>query len=909
MDGKTVSKQLQRSILLYGALIILAMGIITAIVSLMPLYSQLKKDQQRNLLFALQTRTLAIDQYLWRAKDVSLQIASRTAIRRKLEVYNQGMISLDELVIFGQPILSDALNQSHEVVGISRLDQTNKLVIQVGLPIPEEFWPLQAVEESGAVIRPFPIALAGKSFLVVEVPILNNQGIRVGRDIVLFSLEHLQKIVSDYTGLGETGQTILGTIHNQRVQLIFPLRGNPSKTPKNLPLSSAIGLAIEKAFREETGILFSKNLQEGNSVIAYGPIVGSDWSIAVEMSREELYSSVNHQIFVIGSVILALSLVATGGMVLLLRPLTGKMIIRTDELEQQTVELKQSQDELQASQARLSGILELASEAIISVDENQRIQLFNQGAEKIFGYTAEQVLAQPLDLLLPERFREAHRQHIHQFAQSSDVARMMGKRPEIFARRQDGTEFPAEASISKLELKGEKVLTVILRDITERKQAEEQLQHIAFYDSLTELPNRALFMDRLEHVLQRAKRNQDCLFAVLFLDLDDFKLINDSLGHLAGDRLLKEIARRLRNCLRPSDTLARLGGDEFTILLEELKNLEDAIKVAERIHNQLSLPFKLNSHEIFPNTSIGITLSTMGYDQPKEILRDADTAMYRAKTLGKGRYEVFDSYLHQSAVASLQLKNDLRRAIERQEFLIYYQPIRELATGRLTGFEALLRWQHPERGFVSPAEFIPVAEETGSIVPLGQWILSEACRQMKAWQEQLPTAESLKISVNLSGKQLTEAEFIEKINQILTQTGLDSRSLKLEITESTLMENVEVATKMLRQLRARKINLSLDDFGTGYSSLSYLHRFPLNTLKIDRSFVSRMKANDENSEIIRAIVTLAHTLGMDVTAEGVETQEQLEQLKLLRCEQGQGYLFSRPLNQKAAEALLWQSSL
>ena len=909
MDSKSVSKQLQRSILLYGALMILAMGIITAIVSLIPLYSQLKKDQQRNLLFALQTRTLTIDQYLWRAKDVSLQIASRTAIRKKLELYNQGSISLDELVIFGQPILNDALNQSHEVVGISRLDQRNKLVVQVGLPIPEEFWPLQAVEESGAVIRPFPIALAGKSFLVVEVPILNNQGMRVGRDVVLFSLEHLQKIVSDYTGLGETGETILGTIHNQRVQLFFPLRGNSSKTPENLPKPSAIGLAIEKAFHQETGILFSKKLQEGNSVIAYGPIVGSDWGIAVEMSREELYSSVNHQIFVIGSVILALSLVATGGMVLLLRPLTGKMIIRTDELEQQTVELKQSQDELQASQARLSGILELASEAIISVDENQRIQLFNQGAEKIFGYTAEQVLAQPLDLLLPERFREAHRQYIHQFAQSSGVARVMGKRPEIFARRQDGTEFPAEASISKLELKGEKVLTVILRDITERKQAEEQLQYIAFYDSLTELPNRALFMDRLEHVLQRAKRNQDCLFAVLFLDLDDFKLINDSLGHLAGDRLLKEIARRLRNCLRPSDTLARLGGDEFTILLEELKNLEDAIKVAERIHNQLSLPFKLNSHEIFPHTSIGITLSTMGYDQTKEILRDADTAMYRAKTLGKGRYQVFDSYLHQSAVASLQLKNDLRRAIERQEFLIYYQPIRELATGRLTGFEALLRWQHPERGLISPAEFIPVAEETGSIVPLGQWILSEACRQMKAWQEQLPTAESLKISVNLSGKQLTEAEFIEKINQILTQTDLDSRSLKLEITESTLMENVEVATKMLRQLRARKINLSLDDFGTGYSSLSYLHRFPLNTLKIDRSFVSRMKANDQNSEIIRAIVTLAHTLGMDVTAEGVETQEQLEQLKLLRCEQGQGYLFSRPLNQKAAEALLWQSSL
>lgn len=441
-------------------------------------------------------------------------------------------------------------------------------------------------------------------------------------------------------------------------------------------------------------------------------------------------------------------------------------------------------------------------------------------------------------------------------------------------------------------------------DITERKRMEKQLLHDAFHDALTGLPNRALFQVRLGQTLQRAKQDKNYLFAVLFLDLDRFKVINDSVGHLVGDKLLIAIARKLEMCLRSTDTVARLGGDEFTILLDDLTDLKEATHVAEQIHRELMLPFNLDGYEVFTSTSIGIATSDLDYDRPEDLLRDADLAMYRAKELGKARHEVFDKAMHARALVRLQLETDLRGALRSQEFLVFYQPIASLETGKLTGFEALVRWQHPTRDLVSPAEFIPLAEETGLIVPMGAWILREACAKMHTWQSQYPSTVPLTISVNLSGKQLKEPDLIEQIDRILSETGLDGRSLKLEITESVIMENAEAATTMFLQLRARNIQLSIDDFGTGYSSLSYLHRFPVNTLKVDRSFVSRMRSDDENLEIVRAIVTLAHTLKMDVIAEGVETGEQLTQLKLLGCEQGQGYFFSKPLDSSAAEALI-----
>jgi diguanylate cyclase (GGDEF)-like protein len=444
---------------------------------------------------------------------------------------------------------------------------------------------------------------------------------------------------------------------------------------------------------------------------------------------------------------------------------------------------------------------------------------------------------------------------------------------------------------------------IVCRDITERKRVEQQLLHDALHDGLTGLANRALFTDRLERAIAQVFRG-DYLFAVLFLDLDRFKVINDSLGHIVGDQLLIAIARRLETCLRSNDLIARLGGDEFAILLEDIKDTDYATQVGERVQKELMQPFHIDGHEIFAATSIGIAFSTNGYQLPQELLRDADTAMYHAKALGKSRYQIFDPGMHIRAVALLQLETDLRRALQRHEFQVYYQPIVSLQNQKLSGFEALLRWNHPERGVISPTEFIPVAEETGLIIPLGEWVLREACCQMRIWQEEFPAAADLTISVNISGKQFSHPNLVEQIQNILQQTGLDTHSLKLEITESRFMENIESTVAMLSELQALGIQLSMDDFGTGYSSLSYLNRFPINTLKIDRSFISSVDTDAEKLEIIRTVVMLAWNLGMDVVAEGVETAEQFAQLKILKCESGQGYFFSKPLNSTTAQNLI-----
>lgn len=427
------------------------------------------------------------------------------------------------------------------------------------------------------------------------------------------------------------------------------------------------------------------------------------------------------------------------------------------------------------------------------------------------------------------------------------------------------------------------------------KESKDRFRHAALHDTLTGLPNRTLFTEHLQKAVERAKRDENFIFAVLFLDFDRFKYVNDSLGHTFGDQLLIQVSKRLSECVRQMDTVARFGGDEFGILLDGIGALPLAIQIAERIQQAMTLPFHVAGHETFLSTSVGIALSTAKYDNADEVLRDADIAMYRAKASGKARHEIFDKTMHVQTLSRLHLENDLRRAIERNEFFVHYQPIIRVGSGKLYGFEALVRWQHPERGLVSPAEFISVAEETGLIIPLGRLVLAEACRQVREWQCQFPAFRSLILSVNLSGKQLNDTKFIQEVKDILLETEFDPQYLRLEITESVVMDNAEASTILLKQLRALGLQLSIDDFGTGYSSLSYLHRFPVTTLKIDRSFVSLMGQRDENLEIVRTIVTLARNLNMDVVAEGIETTEQHAQLNALSCQFGQGYLFSKPL--------------
>ncbi|MFN6540527.1 MAG: putative bifunctional diguanylate cyclase/phosphodiesterase [Nostoc sp. EkiNYC01] len=472
---------------------------------------------------------------------------------------------------------------------------------------------------------------------------------------------------------------------------------------------------------------------------------------------------------------------------------------------------------------------------------------------------------------------------------------------EMLHQAYDELEIRVAERTAELVKANQKLLT----EITERKRAESQLLHLAFHDALTGLPNRAAFINRLKHAINYSKRHSNYLFAVLFIDLDRFKLINDSLGHLKGDQFLLAIAGRLEVCVRSIDTAARLGGDEFTILLEGIQDVSDAIKVAERVEHELRLPFELDGQEIFTTASIGIALSsTVNYEQPEDVLRDADTAMYRAKMLGRARYELFNSNMYANALAKLQLETDLRRAIERLELQVYYQPIVSLTSGSILGFEALLRWEHPERGLLNPADFIPLAEETGLIFSIGKWVLHEACSQMQTWRASYPDNLLQKISVNLSLKQFSQPDLIDQIREILQSTGLNADILVLDITENIILENGDRVTAALSQLREMGIQLSIDDFGTGYSSLGRLYNFPISLLKIDRSFISSISANSRNLEIIEILVTLAHKLGVDVLAEGIETKEQLALLRKLNCEYGQGHFFSVPLNSSKAEALI-----
>ena len=562
-------------------------------------------------------------------------------------------------------------------------------------------------------------------------------------------------------------------------------------------------------------------------------------------------------------------------------------------------------------------ITENAADMIAVVDTHGR-RLYNSPAyEQILGYKAEELAAtSSIEQIHPddrERVLEAARK-AHQTG--------IGERLEYRIRHKDGSWRVLESTSSAIRgANGEtEGLVIVNRDITDRKRAEALLEHRAFHDGLTNLPNRTLFLDRLQRAIGVSQRHADFRFAVLFIDVDDFKVFNDSLGHTAGDELLIQVSRRLTGCLRGTDTvsrgpnsgadaeyivgdhtLARPGGDEFVVLAAELRDPSDAIRMAERIQQRLAMPFAVDSHEIVISASIGIVFSG-GSTDSEDILRDAEIAMHRAKQAGKAHCEVFDKAMQVDAVKRLQLETDLRRALECDEFRVHYQPLVSLRDNCIIGFEALSRWQRPQ-GIVLPGEFIAVVEQTGLILPLNRQLLREACLQLRRWQKLFPSSP-LTISANVTAKQFSQPDLAAQIAEILQQTGVDPGSVDLEITENVAMRDVERSQVALSELKSLGVRLSIDDFGTGYSSLSRLHGFPVDTLKIDRRFVSTMISDPETHEIVRIIVILAHNLGLSVVAEGIETQQQMELLQQLGCEVGQGYLFSRPAPADVIENLL-----
>jgi len=573
------------------------------------------------------------------------------------------------------------------------------------------------------------------------------------------------------------------------------------------------------------------------------------------------------------------------------------------ELEQAMSEREKAFESLNASEERCAMLLRGASDGLWEWDLETNEMHFCAGWKAMLG-------CEPTDLnhTPDEWFNRVHPDDIER-VQSEIMSHLLGLTPQFQSehrvRRADGTyRWMLSRGLAVMDSNRHVYrMTGSLTDVTDQKQAEKKLLHNAFHDALTGLPNRVLFMERLTHALTKVKEGEGYTFGVLFLDLDRFKVVNDSLGHQIGDQLLIATARRLESCLRPGDIVARLGGDEFAIILEHVKHVADAVQAAERIREHLAAPFNLSGHEVFISASIGIALNQTASEAPDELLRNADTAMYRAKDQGRGCFELFDKGMHARNAALSQLETGLRRALAHDEFRVHYQPIISLESWRISGFEALVRWEHPEHGYVSPLKFIPVAEETGLIIKIGEWVLREACQQLRVWQEQFPSDPPLSMSVNLSGKQLSQPDLIDRISQILSETGVEASTLKIEITESAIIENIDDAAMTLRRIKALGIRLSLDDFGTGYSSLSYLHRFPIDTLKIDRSFVSRINL-PKNTEIVKTILALAGNLGMDVVAEGVETREQILQLTGMNCEYVQGYLLSKPIDGRAMRDLI-----
>jgi len=567
-------------------------------------------------------------------------------------------------------------------------------------------------------------------------------------------------------------------------------------------------------------------------------------------------------------------------------------------------------------------ITENAADMIAVIDRNGQ-RLYNSPAyQTILGYGPEELAAtSSMDQIHPEDRTRV--------LEAAEKARNTGRgeRLEYRIRHKDGSWRFIESTANAIRSpEGEtEGLVVVNRDITERKRAEEKLDHLSFHDGLTNLPNRALFLDRLQRAITQSRRHSDFRFAVLFIDIDEFKVFNDSLGHVAGDALLIQIAQRLSVCLRGADTisrprlggaagpllgestLARPGGDEFTVLLEELHDPSDTIRVAERIQQKLAVPFDLNGQEIVLTVSIGVAFSGNAGAEAQDVLGDAEIAMYRAKSAGKSRCEVFDHAMHAGAIKRLQLETDLRKALELNQFRVYYQPIVSLRNGQIIGFEALSRWQRPE-GLVMPGEFIAVADETGIILPMNRQLLYDACRQLRAWQALFPSDPPLTLNVNITPKQFAQPDLASQIGKTLQETELDPRCVNLEITETIAMADAKRSAVVLSELKALGVSLDIDDFGTGYSSLSRLQGFPVDTLKIDRAFISRIDTDLATHEIVRVIVMLAHGLRLKVVAEGVETQAQVDLLKDMGCELAQGYLYSKPIAAEAIEQLLRDNS-
>lgn len=790
-----------------------------------------------------------------------------------------------------QPLIQDGLSGARGANPDSALDVALRSSIEQGLSA------LIAYDNDGREVAragwkaqpQFDVALAlphathlgwGDGFtLSTRVDVIQS-GRKLGTLLAEKRLSELEDTLADLSKLDKTAELMLCAATDNKSVRCFP-SGKTEWLVKALKQDDVRSMAIRSALAGKSGYI---NTRDGKGVaVAYQPLGTLGLGLALSMDGASLYPEVQqHSRYVVPVMLL---LLVAGG--LLLRGQVLPVMRRLQVSEKHARELNTL---LLQNEMRVRAVLDQVEEGIVSATSDGLIRMFNPAAERIFGYRAQEVLGEKFTMLMTQADAEKHSQHLLHYLESGQPV-LLGTSREVMGRRKSGELFPVELRLGAIKLEGEHLFIGSMRDISERKAIEKRMTHLATHDSLTNLPNRNLLQDRARQALMQASR-QERRIGVMFLDLDHFKTTNDFLGHPMGDRLLQTVAARILNCVRDEDTVARQGGDEFIVVLPNIKRFEDVAIVAQKVLVTLAAPYSIDNTELHISASIGVSVYPDDGDDVETLMRHADTAMYYAKATGRNNFQFFTPKMNQAVTDRMSIESKLRHALERNEFSLHYQPIVNLATGQVSAAEALLRWQ-PDGGPIGPDRFIPVAEETGLIVPIGEWVIRAALHERRRWLEQgliLP-----RMVVNLSARQFAQKNLVAKIGRMLQEVDISPQQLGVEITESLIMERPEDAIRTLKVLSEMGVQISIDDFGTGYSSLSYLKRFPLNKIKIDRSFVRDVATDSDDAAIVTAIIAMAHSLDATVVAEGVETLEQLNFLRERGCDEFQGFYFSRPV--------------
>jgi len=863
-----------RKISLIGGAILVAITLIAGVCVFLIMQRQTEDILDKSLKLSLQNNVHEFDHLIADGiSDIAI-IVTRPSLVRQLENFN----AHPESLIAQQSLQGVA--QSFLPIGFSAValhDQHGREVVRAGhfAPRPQITMSLKASHEA-ELLWSNGIVLRMRTDVMQE-------GKRIGEVTTERILPALTAMFARARELGESGEMVVCAPLGEGMQC-FPSILSAAVIKVKSVGADGKPLPMSYALRGKSGIIYARDYRRQDVVAAYSPIGSLGLGMVLKLDTDELYQPVREQFYYV--LPLLMLTVLLGGLLLRwqVMPLVQKLV--QSEHDAHVANLR-----LQESESRVRAVVDSVDEGIIAINEAGMIESFNPAAERIFGHSVLEIIGKNVALLMPQPHSNEHDSYVNNYLNAGHATVIGGGR-EVTGLRKDGRCFPLELQVSEMHIGERRMFIGTLRDITERKAAEQRIAHLATHDALTNLPNRILLQDRICQAIAQAHRD-GCYVAVIFIDLDKFKVVNDSLGHDTGDFLLQAVAEKLSMGLRDVDTAARQGGDEFIIVLPGLKRREDAAIVAQKLLSSLSEPFMVKTYELHTGASIGISIYPDDGHDAATLMKNSDTAMYHAKESGRNNYQFFAAHMNAMAAERHSLETKLRHALERDEFLLYYQPIVRCESGAVIGTEALLRWQQPELGWVSPAKFIPVAEDTGLIGPLGEWVFKTACLQVRSWLDAGYAAP--RVAINLSTRQFRQGDLVQVVAKIISETGIEARHIEFEITESLLMERADEAVGKLKALSDMGIRISIDDFGTGYSSLSYLKRFPIDKLKIDQSFVRDVATDPDDAAIVVAIIAMAHSLDMKVVAEGVETAEQLAFLRQHGCDECQGYYFSRPL--------------